>query len=57
MLATDSLAIGASAALLLVGWALFVRLNVGAERLEPQAIAEAQVEDDEVESHKEQSSR
>ncbi len=50
-------AIGASAALLLVGWALFVRLNVGAERLEPQAIAEAQVEDDEVESHKEQSSR
>jgi len=49
--------VGVAAAVLLVGWAVFVRQNIGAERLEPQAIVEAQVEDEEVESHKERSSR
>ena len=41
-------AIGASAALLLVAWGVFVRLNTAAEKLEPEAMAEAKQEDDEV---------
>ena len=45
--------IGVAAAALLVGWAVFVRMNVAAERLEPQAIAEAQSEDEEVEKNSE----
>lgn len=38
-------AIGASAALLLVAWAVFVRLNRSAEELEPEAMEEAKRED------------
>ena len=45
--------IGIAAAALLVGWAVFVRLNVAAEKLEPQAIAEAQSEDEAVEKNSE----
>jgi len=41
-------AIGASAALLLVAWAVFVHLNRGAEELEPEAMEEAKSEDREV---------
>ena len=42
-------AIGASAALLLLAWGGFVRLNRSAEELEPEAMAEAKREDDQVE--------
>jgi hypothetical protein len=37
--------VGAAAALLLVAWGLFVRLNRAAEELEPEAMAEAKGED------------
>lgn len=42
-------AIGASAALLLVAWGVFVKLNATAEELEPEAMAETKQEDREVE--------
>ncbi len=38
-------AIGASAAMLLVAWGLFVRFNRSAEELEPEAMAQAKRED------------
>lgn len=41
-------AIGASAALLLVAWAVFVRLNRSAEELEPEAMEDAKREDSKV---------
>jgi hypothetical protein len=41
--------VGLAAAALLVGWGVFVRLNVGPERLEPEAMAEAKREDHRVE--------
>jgi hypothetical protein len=37
--------IGIAAAVLLVGWGYFVRANVEAEKLEPQAMQQAQAED------------
>ncbi|UGQ47771.1 hypothetical protein [Massilia endophytica] len=42
--------IGLCAALLLVAWGVFVRLNIRAEHLEPQAMQEAQAEDTKVET-------
>jgi hypothetical protein len=42
--------IGIAAAVLLAAWGAFVRLNVDAERLEPQAMKEAQAEDHAVET-------
>ncbi|WP_229429912.1 MULTISPECIES: hypothetical protein [unclassified Massilia] len=42
--------IGAAAALLLASWGLFVRLNVEAEKLEPEAMHQAQEEDKHVET-------
>lgn len=41
-------AIGATAALLLVGWGVFLRLNRSVEELEPEAMAAAKDEDGEV---------
>ena len=41
-------AVGVAAAALLAAWGLFVRLNVAAERLEPQAMQDATQEDDKV---------
>lgn len=38
-------AIGATAALLLVAWGIFVKLNRSAEELEPEAMQEAKAED------------
>jgi len=40
--------IGACAAVLLLAWGAFVRLNIDAERLEPQAMQEAQAEDEKI---------
>lgn len=45
-------AIGAMAAALLAAWGLFIRLNLGAETLEPEALAAAKKEDDKVEGAK-----
>lgn len=42
-------AIGATAALLLVAWGVFIRLNRSAEELEPEAMQETKDEDREVE--------
>lgn len=44
-------AIGLTAAALLAAWGVFVRLNVGAERLEPEALAAAKEEDTKVEGN------
>jgi hypothetical protein len=41
--------VGLTAAALLAAWALFVRLNVSAEELEPEAMAQAKREDRKVE--------
>ena len=43
-------AIGGTAALLLVGWGVFLRLNRSVEELEPEAMAAAKDEDGEVEA-------
>ena len=43
--------IGAAAALLLVAWGLFIRLNRSAEELEPEAMQAAKREDSKVEDH------
>jgi len=43
-------AIGATAALLLVGWGTFLRLNRSVEELEPEAMAAAKDEDGDVEA-------
>jgi hypothetical protein len=40
--------IGVAAAVLLAAWGLFVKLNEGAERLEPEAMKRAKQEDSEV---------
>ncbi len=40
--------IGLCAALLLLAWGAFIRLNIRAEHLEPQAMQEAQAEDEKV---------
>nr|WP_243713391.1 hypothetical protein [Luteimonas terrae] len=45
-------AIGGTAALLLVGWGTFLRLNRSVEELEPEAMAAAKDEDGEVEAEK-----
>jgi hypothetical protein len=42
-------AVGVAAAFLLAAWGLFVRLNISAEELEPEALEKAKSEDDEVE--------
>jgi len=42
--------IGGAAALLLVAWGVFVRLNIFAEHMEPEAAREAKAEDDGVEA-------
>ncbi len=42
--------IGIAAAILLAAWGLFIRQNVDAEKLEPEAMHEAQEEDKEVET-------
>ena len=42
--------IGIAAAILLAAWGVFIRKNVDAEKLEPQAMHEAQEEDKEVET-------
>jgi putative Mn2+ efflux pump MntP len=42
-------AIGLMAAALLVAWGLFIRLNLGAERLEPEGMEQAKREDTKVE--------
>jgi hypothetical protein len=42
--------IGVAAAALLAAWGVFVRLNTAAEKLEPEAIQEAQAEDEKVEN-------
>jgi hypothetical protein len=44
--------VGLTAAALLAGWAVFVRLNVAAEALEPEAMQEAKREDRKVEQPK-----
>ena len=41
---------GVAAALLLAAWGMFVRMNTDAEKLEPQAMEEAQAEDAKVET-------
>lgn len=41
-------AIGFAAAVLLAAWGAFIKLNIGAEYLEPQAMEEAKAEDDSV---------
>jgi hypothetical protein len=43
-------AIGASAALLLIAWGVFIRLNRSAEELEPEAMQDAKDEDREVQA-------
>lgn len=43
-------AIGATAALLLVGWGVFIRLNRSAEELEPEAMQQTKAEDRKVEN-------
>jgi hypothetical protein len=45
-------AIGLTAAALLAGWGLFIRMNLGAEALEPEALAAAKEEDHKVENPK-----
>ena len=45
-------AIGAMAAALLAAWGLFIKLNLGAEALEPEALAAAKQEDRKVENAK-----
>lgn len=45
-------AIGLMAAALLAAWGLFIRLNLGAEELEPEALAAAKREDHKVEGTK-----
>lgn len=42
--------IGVAAGVLLASWGIFIRLNVDAEKLEPEAMHEAQEEDKEVET-------
>ena len=42
--------IGVVAAILLAAWGVFVRMNVEAEKLEPEAMREAQKEDEHVET-------
>jgi CBS domain containing-hemolysin-like protein len=42
--------IGIAAAVLLISWGLFIRSNVEAEKLEPQAMREAQAEDQHIET-------
>jgi len=42
--------IGIAAAILLAAWGVFVNLNIGAEKLEPQAMREAKAEDDKIET-------
>ena len=42
-------AIGLTAAALLAGWGIFIRMNLGAEELEPEALAAAKLEDQKVE--------
>jgi hypothetical protein len=44
----DATALGFGAAALLVGWALFVRFNVEAEKLEPEAMEDVKREDEQV---------
>jgi uncharacterized membrane protein len=44
----DAAALGFGAAALLVGWALFVRFNVEAEKLEPEAMEDVKREDEQV---------
>jgi hypothetical protein len=46
----DAAAVGFGAAALLIGWAVFVRFNVEAEKLEPEAMEEVKREDEEVAS-------
>jgi hypothetical protein len=50
-------AVGIAAAALLAAWGVFVRMNTAAEELEPEAIEEAQAEDDKIENHGTQPSR
>ena len=45
-------AIGLMAAALLAAWGIFIRLNLGAEHLEPEALAAAKQEDSKVENAK-----
>jgi len=45
-------AIGLTAAALLAAWGVFIRLNLGAEELEPEALAAAKQEDSKVENAK-----
>ncbi len=45
-------AIGWMAAALLAGWGVFIRMNLGAEELEPEALAAAKEEDHKVENPK-----
>ncbi len=42
--------IGACAAVLLLAWGGFIRLNIAAEHLEPQAMEDAQAEDDKIDT-------
>jgi hypothetical protein len=42
--------IGVAAGVLLISWGFFVRMNVDAEKLEPQAMREAQEEDKHIET-------
>ncbi|HKU44258.1 MAG TPA: hypothetical protein VJR89_39130 [Polyangiales bacterium] len=44
----DAAALGFGAAALLVAWGLFVRFNVAAEKLEPEAMEEVKREDEQV---------
>jgi len=44
----DAAALGFGAAALLIAWAVFVRFNVEAEKLEPEAMEEVKREDDQV---------
>lgn len=44
----DAAALGFGAAALLAGWAVFVRFNVSAEQLEPEAMEDVKREDEEV---------
>ncbi|MET0288897.1 MAG: hypothetical protein ABW178_04660 [Pseudoxanthomonas sp.] len=45
--------VGGAAAALLIAWGIFVRLNKGAEELEPEAMQETKAEDAEVEAESE----
>jgi hypothetical protein len=45
---THAAAIAGAAALLLVGWGVFIRLNLSAEALEPEAMARAKREDEKI---------